>query len=41
MHLRNRLGHISSDVLDSYVTISDGTARQVADVGSLSAKWEL
>jgi integrase/recombinase XerD len=41
MHLRNRLGHISPDVLASYVTISDGMARQVADVASLSAKWDL
>lgn len=41
LHLRNRMGHISPDVLESYVTISDGMARQVADSASVSAKWGL
>lgn len=41
LHLRNRLGHVSADVLADYITISDQTARHVAETASLSAKWDL
>jgi hypothetical protein len=41
LHLRKRMGHISHDVLAEYVLISDTSARQVADVASVSAKWGL
>jgi len=41
LHIRNRLGHLSKDVLADYVSISDPMAQQVANVASLSAKWQL
>ncbi len=41
LHLRNRLGHLSSEVLHDYVTISDVSARYVAETASLSEKWGL
>jgi integrase len=41
LHLRNRLGHLSHDVLSDYVTISDSMAREVAESASLSTKWGL
>lgn len=41
MHLRRRLGHLSKEVLADYVTISDRTAREIAGIASLSAKWSL
>lgn len=41
IQLRNRLGHVSADVLADYVTTSDPMAQAVADVASLSAKWNL
>jgi site-specific recombinase XerC len=41
LQLRNRLGHIDKATLADYVTISDPAAQAVADVASLSAKWDL
>ncbi len=41
LHLRKRLGHLSREMLDTYVTISDTSARAVADSASVSAKWGL
>ena len=41
LHLRRRLGHLSQEMLSTYVTISDGVARDVADVASVSQKWGL
>jgi len=41
LHLRKRLGHISHEMLATYVTISDSSARAVADTASVSAKWGL
>jgi integrase len=41
IHLRHRLGHISGQVLADYVTISERSAREVAVIASLSAKWGL
>jgi integrase len=41
MHLRHRLGHVSAEVLADYVSISDTSARQVAEQASLSSKWSL
>lgn len=39
--LRQRLGHLSTEVLADYVTVTERAARQIADVASLSAKWAL
>ena len=41
LHLRNRLGQLSEEVLKDYVTISDPMAQRVADAASLSTKWNL
>jgi site-specific recombinase XerD len=41
LHLRNRIGHSSREVLAEYVSFSDSAAREVADVASVSAKWGL
>jgi integrase/recombinase XerD len=41
LHLRHRIGHSSHEVLAEYITFSDVTARDVADVASVSAKWGL
>jgi integrase/recombinase XerD len=41
IQLRSRLGHVSRDVLQDYVTISDPTAEQAASVASVSRKWSL
>lgn len=41
LHLRQRLGHLSDEVLRDYVMISDPMAQRVANVASLSAKWNL
>lgn len=41
LHLRNRLGHLSAEVLSDYVTVSDTMARHVAETASISAKWNL
>lgn len=41
LHLRNRLGHVSADVLADYISISDLSARHVAESASLSKKWNL
>ena len=39
--LRSRLGHISRQVLDDYITISDRTAAEIAEDASLSHRWNL
>lgn len=39
--LRSRLGHIDKDVLHDYVSISDQTAAEAAEVASLSSRWNL
>jgi integrase len=39
--LRSRLGHISRQVLDDYITISDKTAAELAEDASLSHRWNL
>lgn len=39
--LRARLGHLSRDVLEAYVTVPERAARKVANIASLSAKWAL
>jgi site-specific recombinase XerD len=41
IQLRHRLGHLSPEVLADYVSISDKSAREIAGVASLSAKWHL
>ncbi len=41
IQLRSRLGQVSREVLADYITISDPTAAEAADVASLSAKWAL
>lgn len=41
LHLRKRLGHVSAAVLEDYITISDDSARHVAESASLSQKWDL
>ena len=41
LHLRNRLGQLSEEVLKDCVTISDPMAQRVADAASLSTKWNL
>ncbi len=41
LHLRRRLGHVSSDVLADYITLSDQSAYDVAETASISAKWNL
>ena len=41
LQLRSRLGHLSHEVLQDYVTISDPTASEIAEVASLSARWNL
>lgn len=41
IQLRSRLGQVSRDVLRDYVTISDPTAFEAAEVASLSSRWGL
>src|SRR5215471_6892782 len=41
LQLRSRLGHLSREVLADYVSISDPTAAEIAEVASLSARWNL
>jgi len=41
LQLRSRLGHLSREVLSDYITISDPTASEIAEVASLSARWNL
>lgn len=41
IQLRSRLGHVSDDVLQDYVTISDPTAESAASIASVSSKWRL
>jgi integrase/recombinase XerC len=41
IQLRSRLGHLSREVLTDYVTMSDRTVGEVAEVASLSARWNL
>lgn len=41
IQLRSRLGHLSHEVLSDYVSISDPTAEQAANVASVSKKWAL
>lgn len=41
LQLRSRLGHLSREVLSDYVSISDPTAAEIAEVASLSTRWKL
>lgn len=39
--LRSRLGHVSEDVLSDYITFSDRSQYEAAEVASLSTRWKL
>jgi integrase len=41
IQLRRRLGHVSREVLDDYISMSDQTVAETAEVASLSARWNL
>lgn len=41
IQLRSRLGQISKPVLDDYISMSDQTVGEVAEVASLSSRWNL
>ena len=41
IQLRSRLGHLSKEVLNDYISISDSTAGEIAEVASLSSRWNL
>jgi len=41
LQLRSRLGQLSREVLNDYISISDPTAAEIAEVASLSARWNL
>jgi integrase len=41
LQLRSRLGQLSADVLRDYITWSDPSAADAAEVASLSARWKL
>jgi len=41
LYLRHRLGHLDREVLADYISISDKSACEVADVASVSQKWAL
>jgi integrase/recombinase XerC len=41
LQLRSRLGHLSREVLSDYISISDPTAAEIAEVASLSTRWKL
>jgi site-specific recombinase XerC len=41
IQLRSRLGHLSKEVLNDYVSLSDPTLEEMAAVASLSTRWNL
>jgi hypothetical protein len=41
IQLRSRLGQVNREVLSDYISISDPTAVEAAEVASLSTKWNL
>jgi integrase len=41
IQLRSRLGQLSREVLSDYVSLSDRTVGEIAEVASLSARWGL
>jgi site-specific recombinase XerC len=41
IQLRSRLGQLSREVLSDYVSLSDQTKSEIAEVASLSARWGL
>jgi integrase/recombinase XerD len=41
LQLRSRLGHVSREVLDDYISMSDPTIADAAAVASLSLRWNL